>query len=330
MLDSIRVVAHLALRHLEMRRGQLAYDQRRHRTHLEGPVKIQIQTVDRCNGACIMCPSSSLPRTGPKNEMDQRLFDRILHQVKEAGTVKRLILMLQNEPLLDSLLAERLARARKFLHHSTRIIVVTNGSLLDSDVMKKLLRSGMDQISISIDAFRGQTYKRIRPGLDFPKVVSNVENLLRNRGSCRVKVKFLMQRANEGEEKAFTKYWRARGAAVGFMNMTNRAGALGQFERLKTPRTRMVENLLKYAVNQLDPFCPLPFTQAAILWDGRVILCTHDWEHRDIMGDISRTGLKEIWNCTKMNHYRDLLRKRRYRESLICSDCSLAKRFWYR
>jgi radical SAM protein with 4Fe4S-binding SPASM domain len=236
--------------------------------------------------------------------------------------------MLQNEPLLDSKLAERVRKARVILGDAVRIAIVTNGQLLTEQRFGMLCESGLNYMGVSIDAFTPETYARIRPGLHFSKVVHNTQAALERSNSVLISARFLKQRANEGEEDLFRNYWQSKGATVDFDSLANRAGSVREFEQLKSRRSSYQRRFLCKILNRLIPSCPLPFWELAILLDGRVILCCHDWEHRKILGDLSRQSLKEIWNGNKINYYRMLLRQRRAENSSVCRRCSLAYQFW--
>lgn len=305
-----------------------SYDPRNRRTRLHGPTSVHIQTIDRCNAACIMCPYSSLSNSASGLVMGDDLYAHIINEVREAGSTKTLCLMLQNEPLLDRKLPDRVQFARKILGPDIRIMIVTNAEPLIPLVADRLSANGIDHVSVSIDAVSEKTFEQIRQGLSFHRVVNNTLELISSLGPNRVSVKFLRQRENEGEEFAFASYWEQRGVRVTFCELTNRAGTLENYERIKKRRPDLWKKLVHPALNRLIPACPLPFTSLNILSDGRVISCSEDWGPRDTIGDLSRQTLKEVWNGEKINHYRHLLWTHRTAESLVCAGCNLSERYW--
>jgi radical SAM protein with 4Fe4S-binding SPASM domain len=309
-------------------RGCRAYDPQRRRTRLPGPISVDLQTIDRCNAACVMCPYPSQDHSGPARRMDDALYTRILHELRDIGTVRTICLMLQNEPLLDRRLHERAREARELFGSSLELVVVTNGELLTEDRLDELQRAGVSRIAVSIDAAREQTFHKIRKGLDFAKVLANTEALLERRGALDALVKFLVQRDNEGEGQEFLRYWRTRGAAVSIDRLCNRAGLLDDYERLWAPRHGLVRRLAERVLDRLIPVCPLPFSSSYILADGRVICCSHDWGPRAVVGDLSQQPFAEIWNGQAINQYRHLLWSHRTQDSLLCRDCSMAEAFW--
>jgi MoaA/NifB/PqqE/SkfB family radical SAM enzyme len=305
-----------------------SYDPHSRRTRLRGPTSIQIQTVDRCNAACLMCPYSSHRTEASGHFMDDDLYHHIIEEVRAIGTARTICMMLQNEPLLDIKVPERVQFARKLLGPTVRIMTVTNGTPLTADMIGKLHASGIDGVSVSIDAIREDTYRKIRPGLDFQHVVRNTLSLIEHLGPRRVSISFLRQRDNEGEEIDFADYWQRLGVRVIFLELTNRSGALESFECIKKQRPDLWRKLVHPFLNRLVPACPLPFTSLNVLWDGRVITCVEDWALHETIGDLSKQLLGEIWNGEKINHYRHLLWEHQTKESLVCAGCSLANRFW--
>ncbi len=309
-------------------RNVRSYDSDTRRTRLPGPPSIQIQTIDRCNATCIMCPYSSRDKSVRANLMADDLFRHIMDEIRRSGNTRTVCLMLQNEPLLDRKLPDRVRIAKEVLGSSARVITVTNGAPLTPAIIEELIASRIDGVSVSIDAFNEDTYNRIRRGLDFRRVVGNTLSLAERMGPGRVDVSFLRQRENEGEEDAFAVYWRRQGIKVRFKEPTNRAGTLDSYERVRKARPALWKKLVHPILNRLIPACPHPFTVMTVLWDGRVVTCCEDWEPRDTVGDLSKQSLKDVWNGERINHYRHLLRNHQSGESLVCSDCSLSKRYW--
>ena len=275
-----------------------------------------------------MCPYASLGKDGRGNLMDADLYRKIVDEVREIGNEPSFCYMLQNEPLLDRRLPDRIRYTREMLGGSIRIMTVTNGAPMTPEMIDGLNATGINNVAVSVDAFHESTYNRIRQGLNFQRVIENTLNLIERLGPRRVSVKFLRQRANEGEENEFSNYWRQLGIRVVFIEPTNRAGTLDSYERIKKRRPALWKKIIHPLLNRFIPACPLPFTSMNILWDGKVITCSEDWGPRDIVGDLTKQSIKQIWNGEKINHYRHLLWNHRASESRVCTDCSLSDRFW--
>jgi radical SAM protein with 4Fe4S-binding SPASM domain len=233
--------------------------------------------------------------------------------------------MLQNEPLLDHTLGKRIRQGKDILGRTRRVSVVTNGALLTPDRINELVDAGAEVFEVSIDAYREETYNSIRKGLDFHTVVENTMALIRHPRRPRVTVRFLRQRANESEVKDFVRYWKRHGAKVRLMRPSNRAGQLPRFDEIGGSGPMSLRVMVRAALGRLLPCCGYPFASLTILYDGRVILCCHDWGPRDVVGDLTRQSVSEVWNGEALNHYRHLLWSWRFADSPVCTDCSLPR-----
>jgi len=314
------------LRVLGQRRAT-GYDPKLGRTRAPGPRSFQIQTVDRCNGHCVMCPHARPDAIAPMNLMDSDLFRHILGQLHRMGSVQWLTLMLQNEPLLDPDLPERVRTAREILGKRVWIGTVTNGVLLSRSRIDALLEAGISRICVSIDGLSEETYSRIRPGLDFARVVTNTRTLIDRAGGKKVSVVFLRQKANAAEQGAFVRYWERAGAEVGIAPLRNRAGVVEEYDQLRArDEISWRGRLLKLLVGSL-PCMAGPFRRMPVLLDGRVLVCCQDWRARHILGDLSKQSLSDAWNGEPANRYRDLLWHNRLEESPICCGCSFRESF---
>tara|TARA_B110000503_G_C7145088_1_gene412557 strand:+ start:1675 stop:2586 length:912 start_codon:yes stop_codon:yes gene_type:complete len=71
-------------------------------------------------------------------------------------------------------------------------------------------------------------------------------------------------------------YYKPPEENYGFLYLSNRAG---------------------YLFNQKLPElgCNIPFYAMSVHWDGDVLLCSHDWEKKQIMGNIMETSVQDIW-----------------------------------
>ncbi len=306
--------------------GIRAYDPKQRKTSLAGPSQVQVQTIDRCNASCLMCPYSASEKSGQPCYMEEKLYRKILNELKYAGTVHSFVPMLQSEPLLDRDISRRLREAKEILGSTVSVHMVTNGSILTPELADELLDSGLDTLSVSIDAFREETYKAIRKGLIFSRVIDNLQSLLQRHPPILVIARFLKQRANEREEKMFKQFWKARGARISFHSVVNRAGMLNSFDQIERLKTE--QNIIYRFIDKIFPFCFLPFFALNVLWDGRVILCCHDWGPSVVVGDLTKQSLPEVWNGEEMNHYRHLLYSDLSKESPSCVNCSLRNGLW--
>jgi len=318
------------IRYLQMLdRALRSWDPSRRKTKLPGPLILQIQTTDLCNGSCDMCPYSYKEKSDRANLMDRRLYVKILEELKNTGSVCNVIAMLQNEPLTDSNVHRLISDSKNILGSHVHTNIVTNGTLLSPSRADELIEAGLDTFTISIDAFCEQTYRSIRKGHDYNKMMFNVQSLLNRRQRPMVVVKFMKLAENTGEEKAFLHYWKKQGASVWIHESNNRAGTLDGYEKFRRNRpgfeSGSISRMITDVINKTFSFCLRPFFMLEVLQDGRVILCNNDWNHEAVAGDLSKQSLDELWNGDVMNSYRHMLYTSIMDGDSICSRCSYSK-----
>jgi radical SAM protein with 4Fe4S-binding SPASM domain len=313
-----------------LRAANRAYDPARDMAAASFPRLIQIQTINACQAACTMCPYPLFKDAFPRGRMDDALFEKVLAELAERPEVETVIPMLQNEPLLDKRLFDRLRAVKERTRGRVTTELVTNGALLTDEVVERIRDARLDILDVSLDALSREVYGRVRVGLDYDVVLAGVERVLRARlPDTTVFVRLVRVRDNAAEVKAFARHWRKRGVPVFVYTANNRVGALPEFdERLRVRGASALQRLGRRAVRAWLGHCPAAFASANILHDGSVLVCTHDWARKEVVGNVRAATLAEIWNGERMREIRRLIRERRYAELPACRECSLWKDGW--
>lgn len=303
------------------------------------PTFFQIQTTNSCNGRCVMCPYTYKN----KNEtqyMNDELFKKIILELVEGQKlIKKRIevnLMLQNEPFLDKNLIKKIRFIKQF--DNFFVTTLTNGSLLNKDTISDLETSGIDLLTISIDSINKKTFEEIRLGLDFDKIMQNVELLKNSSIKNKIKIRFTLQKKNQKERKDFFHFWKSKGIKTQMCHVTNRCGTLKVFDDVKVDDKGLLDSFENFskeynAIRIYDGqkflttrICFFHFYRFNILANGDVINCCHDWGHEDIAGNIQENTIKDIWQ-SKFKEYRQLFLKGRSHEIPVCGKCSLYNRY---
>ncbi len=100
---------------------------------------VEIETINRCNGACSFCPVNRNIDTRELKIMDLNLFNKIIDELREINYCGRLALFSNNEPLLD----DRIIELHKIARHKlpqARMHLCTNGTLLKLDIFIELMQ----------------------------------------------------------------------------------------------------------------------------------------------------------------------------------------------
>lgn len=140
------------------------------------PDAVQVNFTFRCNLGCKMCSMQeqmkALQSHGRQVEIDSDALRKTMRETKELGVSD--FILIGGEPFLRKDLSDLVSYA-KGLELNT--IIVTNGVLLNEDTIKKCFDSGVDWLSISIDAASEGAFGRIRGEDIFGKLIGNIRLL---------------------------------------------------------------------------------------------------------------------------------------------------------
>ena len=157
-----------------------------------------------CNLGCPFCAINRFDSDHPKYLMK---FDEFKHIMDLVGKYLFQVEIYQyGEPLINPDIFKMIEYAKKQYHTYTRIS--TNATILGKDNAEKLVASGLDYLTLSIDGASQETYSKYRVGGDFNKVLENVNLIIkakkaRNSKSPLLVWQFLLFKHNEHEvEKA--------------------------------------------------------------------------------------------------------------------------------
>jgi Radical SAM superfamily/Iron-sulfur cluster-binding domain len=273
---------------------------------LDFPSKIQIQTADRCNYLCPMCPYPELSPDRPALQLPEPLFRRLIDEVRTAKRKVKLCLMLQNEPFLDKRFLDFLDYAHGADDAVLSVSTVTNGSVLTDDLLDRLLAYERFHLTISVNATERERYQRIH-GRDFwDRIHTRLMGWSGPRQ--RVRLSFVLDRSSIEEARAFQSYWRDAGYGTRLVPINSRTEEAAPVDRV-------------HVVEEDFGHCHYPVDTLNVLVDGRVILCCNDWRHDTTYGDLSRQTIAEVWNGPQLTRMRDAAIAGRLRESPMCRGC---------
>ena len=144
---------------------------------LNAPTVARIEVTNRCNLACRMCLHQSLEETG---DMDLKTYKKIIDILPKsiAGVNPTGF----GEPLLHEDIIE-MVRFARLKHKYTGIY--TNATVLDKEMSKNLLASGLDTLHFSIDGTTKDTYEYLRVGAKYDEVIQNVAEFMSLRKKLR-------------------------------------------------------------------------------------------------------------------------------------------------
>jgi MoaA/NifB/PqqE/SkfB family radical SAM enzyme len=241
-----------------------------------------------------------------QGEMSLELFKKVVDECAALG-ITHVRVHNYGEPFLDRHLTEkvRYAKARGI----KEVGMISNGSLITEKIARGMVEAGLDAINISVDAGGKEVFEQTRIGLNYDKVIGNIERLVKIRAELgrqrpRLILSFVRQN-NSHDEQAFIEHWRHVADKIHITDLHNWAGTLNHESDVNYP-------------------CYRPWLTFTVLWDGRVSLCCADFDGKTILGDLNTQSIEEIWNAEP---YRAV--RRQHLESGgpdVCRACDLPRK----
>ncbi len=124
------------------------------------PSNVDLLVSSRCNLRCVMC---NLWKLAEKNhsivneELEISAYEKLMEELARIGT--KSICISGGEPLLKkgvfSIIRE--AKEKNFV-----VELITNGTLVTPEIAQRLIESGVDLVTVSIDAPKAQVHDQIR------------------------------------------------------------------------------------------------------------------------------------------------------------------------
>ena len=178
------------------------------------PDGLCIELTNHCNLSCNYCPKSKGYNSGVEGDMDFNFFKKIIDEAFQVLNLKQIGLTGFGEPFLYPHIFEAIEYIKN-KSPKIKVSITTNGTLLTEEIGRKIINSGLDSLSISINFFNREKYKKWTNFDFYDLVVKNTKrflNLLRERErEKRLVPKVYIQildTVNTNEEiEEFKKYW---------------------------------------------------------------------------------------------------------------------------
>lgn len=286
---------------------------------LDFPKYLSIQTTSLCNAHCIFCPYDGIKDLFPKKIMDEALFKKIIDECGRHKSIERIILYMNNEPLTDPYMVERINYAKEKVYWAS-IHILTNGASLTDEISEKLIESKLDWIGISFHGIRKETVEKAM-GIPFEAALERISSFIKKAGEKKnikeyIMVTFLKHRFLSGEEKEEAmSYWKNKGIErISYFNgPVSRAGNVrdlpGVYHREKIVGCKSI-----WADEMIH-----------IVEDGKVVLCCMDWSREIILGELNKESIHGVWNGRRRKMWEIICGGNNMPEDFPCKRCEEAE-----
>lgn len=162
-------------------------------THL---AKVYVEPTVCCNLDCRTCIRNVWDEE--LGTMSERTFDRVLAALRSVESAPSVFFGGLGEPLLHPHIVDWIKQAKAL---GATVEMISNGTLLDEDMARALIDSGLDNLWISLDGARPESFADVRLGAELPRVIENVKRLRRMRrgghfGKPEIDIAFVAMKRN--------------------------------------------------------------------------------------------------------------------------------------
>ena len=270
------------------------------------PTHLEVEAASKCQMRCPMCYTTYM-KDHFKGIMKMDLYKKIIDEASE-NNVYSIKLSWRGEPLLNPNLVEMIRYAKK--KGIKDVAFLTNAELLTEKKSKELVESGLDWISISADG-TDEIYNKIRFPAKFEETIEKIKYLKKLRNEKKqIKPLIRVQSILTALENNSTKFYKS------WEGLADKINVISDHIRDYEMDTKKIE------YNHFF-LCPKPFQRITIAHDGKVHQCINDYDGKNILGDISKETIKEVWNGEKNRKLRESFKNHTFlKENISCNFCS--------
>ncbi|MDQ0467055.1 radical SAM/SPASM domain-containing protein [Labrys wisconsinensis] len=285
------------------------------------PTIIIIDVTNSCNLRCPVCPVTFAMHR-PRGLMTLDIFKQIVDDFIPQPKKPAMYFNFSGEPTLNKALPDMIAYAHT---HGHETFVSTNATKLSSELIEKLIRSGLSRINLCIDGFSKEAQEAYRVGSKFEQVKANIENFLaiRARLGATNPTTVLQTLLTSYSEKQVDEMveWADR---IGFDQVRFKTFSLGSYtddDQQSEYGYLVPENhdLQRHQTEKVSLLCDVPLYQTVVFWNGDLGLCCIDYDQVIKLPSVDKVGFIKAYLSDEATR----ARRTGYTKSFsICQSCS--------
>ena len=268
------------------------------------PKYLTLELTNNCNAGCTFCPQPII-MTRTKGILKEPIFERVLDICKK-HQVSMVMLGGLGEPFVDKKIVDKIIRLREI---GVQVNATTNGSMFRHVDLDQLIKSGVELLSISMDAINTDYLREIKPDItetveDMEAAVKELYDRRNKLGSSTPKLVMryqLTQSSNNYEDKdAETEEIMKRAKnicdEVVIRKQHDWLGTMTEETSYEDDQRQIPneENVCNYLVNTMN-----------ITWNGDISLCCMDFDNKVILGNIMTEKVEDIFNSDHLKNARN-------------------------
>lgn len=259
---------------------------------------LNIFTTTNCNARCEYCFEKGIAKNTMSEEMAKKVCDFIL---KKYNSKPVYICFFGGEPLLNTTIISLIVDFLKKNNIIYHISIVTNGSLINEEMISSLQKWNIENIQITLDGIN-KRYELIKNYYDkkitFDSIVRNIHLLLENRLSVKIKINYFLDGIDDCIA-AIDYIHNEFGNVQNLKVISNHIFGVEQKNPLEANKKEMlrlykklidcgyINSLSDAGLTPIDNYCSYYGNSFVIRSDGKVFNCQHETKSNNALGDVS-------------------------------------------
>lgn len=263
-----------------------------------------------CNLRCPHCPTGRRQQGREVKIMTLENYKNFFDQLKSSLIVVGVYNW--GEPLLNKDIFQMINYSHQ---NKVGTVISSNFNIIAAEDIDRLIHSGLDVLTVSLDGATAESYSKYRQGGDFAQVLKNIELLLLRRRELgkknpKVRWQFIVNRFNEGEIELAKKLARKIGVdQITFDTRFKLIDHMSGFKCDEAEATKWLPSDKKYLLDPLYTFtdhCGSLWKTVIINHDGGVAPCTSADDKATDFGNLFSEEFEDIWNNKYYQNARSL------------------------
>jgi|SRR3989344_2356351 len=280
------------------------------------PIIENIELISCCNLKCRMCVEA------PKRSKSFISLGEVKQIVEENyDLLKGEYIWLHHfgEPLLHPEIIEIISY---LVSKGINPRLSTNATLLNREFSEKLVKSGLKEIVFSMDTLDKDKFEYYRVGANFDDVLKNILDFLKIKRELKsttpiTQIQCINIDLTDEEIAKYLDYWKRHD--VNWINLKTPSTRANQVQCYKTKE--MIKKKHGALADKESAHCFWLWSSLIILSNGDVALCCGDLKGINIVGNVFKEKLIDIWNGRRMQEMRLSHLNGSFDKTPLCKNC---------
>ncbi|MEK7665090.1 MAG: radical SAM/SPASM domain-containing protein [Patescibacteria group bacterium] len=258
------------------------------------PLVVYVEPSGYCNLKCRFCIQKTNGKMLKKDLMSKALFLKMIDDIAEFPEKIKLLRVCGNgDPLINRDIIKMLQYAKK-KKVAEKIELITNGIMLNENLIENLPKF-LNRLVISIEGLSSEDYWQTSMAkINFDNLLNNISSLNLKKGKCALHIKIHNKAVfSENKKKKFLEIFDDKCDQIYIENLVPMWPQLDTdyfVDEFRWGGGKVIKRQV----------CAQIFKGVQVQADGDVVPCCVDWKRINILGNINKNSLSEIWKGEKL------------------------------